>query len=510
MTGPLNHFMPVIAANRHRVITGDPYIDYVSFMTEFRGRPVGYTGPGLDNMNIPRDLANNTPLFIAGTPNRFPLENPAADTPVPAPMGISDFAAYRADLNGGFGSGITVMDTSHLQFGENDFEIRIRAASNQIRDQYLCGRWVSGGNCWAIQYYYAMKQLRFIFTTTGSTVEFNEYPIFRMGTTNDGLTQAEFFDGNFHDIVVTRSGTALSISVDGLPGYKMGNMTYTTLPSIYDGPGGGSTPPFCIGAIPATLNTIRVGNGNWRGLIKKCEIDVGGGPALNVNFDAFGDHEYWSMWWVGHYPQTKWPSALNLEGTNPHEFQTDQGLIKETNYIGNYWPYDDELNLLGEDFTLEVFNAKFTFIQNKIQTIIGMGWPGVKAWRFIVQNQGTTGTPGQLAFQYSLDSTTVVTIPLISDMVPNSTYNVSFSISRVGSDLRAYLNGLRVFQGTISGSLSDCAGSAVRMGFYADNNNSSTANSDMQVLGFRMTKGIGRYRSRSYRVPTLPLPKYSS
>jgi len=504
MTGPLLHVMPLMKP--HRPIVGDPYITYVSFMSEFNGRPPGYTGPATDLMNIPKDTANNAPLFISGSPHRYPLDT---DLWSPAPLGISDVACYEADLTPGYGSAIVVGDCSSIALGGSDFtiEMKVRATADQKDNAcYFAGRWKSGGGySWSIDYYYALRQMRFSISCNGTTTEFadNKQAKFRMSSTgtNDGVTVDDFFDDQWHTITVARSGRYISISIDGAVGYKMIDTSITASTAIYDPPG--DTSLLHIGSIPADLTGIRTSGLSFRGKIKYLHMDVGG-PALTVDFN-----EYWSYWVLGHYPQDKHVQQLPY---NALELQEEMGLRKLSGYVGPQWPYDAELDFVDHDFSIELFGAYLGHNDNYSQQVVGYGWPtaGSKTWRFLIHDDPAgDGHSGRLIFQYSLDGTNVQEMVLKTGLVSGVMQEYDLAITRLGGTLRAYIDGVRITTASISGSLNTSSG--LPLSFYANSlGNGDVCRNETRLKAIRLTDEHARYINRSYRVPSLPLPKTST
>ena len=503
MTGPLLHFMPVIAGARHRPIPGDPYFDFISLLTEFKGRPTGYSGPKIGDMDVPKDKSsNNLPLFISGFPGRFPL---GSDGLAPAEKGVSDSAAYVFDRTGGAGSAIVVGQNSANNFGENDFTVEMKVRSTNQAACDFAGRWkyagsAGGGYSWVLSWYSAMNRIRFEISTEGRTTEITEKAEFWLSDSiNDGLTKATFFDDQWHTIVVSRSGLSISISIDGMPGRGTIDMTRTTHPWIYD-----PLPQNAllnIGSIPADLNGIRTSTGRFKGMIDYFKITVGGATTLDVDFN-----DYWSMWWIGNYPQTKAPTN-NVTGYDGEPIE-EAGIKKSTTYIGAHWPYDVSLDLLDSDFTIEIFDLYMEFRQNSVQTVMGMGWGGpTRCWRLVLRNTGAPGTLGTLVFEYTSNGTTVTSVPIIESLAPGAVISGDLALSRFGAVLRAYWNGYRVRSHNMTGNIYGAAAASIRFGLFSNANNSDNAWETSRIKAIRYTKGKARYKNSAYRVPTLPLPK---
>lgn len=495
--GPLLHIMPIMKP--HRPLIGDPYWGSVSFLSEWRGRRSDDDGPATALMNIPRDIGpNNLPLSISGTPHRFPL---APDGVSAAPQGVSDNGVYEFDRNDLIGSSIVVTNCGPLALLNHDFSIYIRFRSTDDTGSNFASRWnVSGGLSWNLHHYVGLNHIRFRVSVDGSTTPI-DMCIFRLGNgvnpANDGVTAAELFDYNWHEIEVTRSGPIITMKVDGHAGYEGINMI-EDLSTEYIYEPGPENSLLHIGSIPADPTGIRTSTGNFEGQISNFEMIINGHEVLNLNFD-----KYWGMWWAGNYPQSLINTSNNLGSTL---FQDELGLVKHPTYAGNAWPYDVSLNLLNEDFTIEVFEARFKFINKKVQTIVGQGWPTQRIWRFVVQNSAGPDTPGSLVFQYTLDNATINTVTLLTDLADGEILTKTLTVSRYNGYLRFYVNGQLITTVVIGSSLYSAAGSSVRMGFFNNTSNGDAADSSYRVLAIRITKGVGRYRGPFYRIPPLPLP----
>jgi hypothetical protein len=496
--GPLLHIMPIMKS--HRPYPGDPYFDYVTFLTEFHGRPDDdTTSPATVDQNIPLDSStNNLPLFISGTPHRFPLDDDGVSS---APMGVSDIAAYEFDRQDLIGSAIVVGDCTPLALTDKDFEIHVRLRTTSTNAYSIAGRWKNlGGYSWVLDYYTGLNMMRFRVSIDGTHIDTTwGYCYFRLGSSDDGLTLAEFANNEWHDIIVSREGPLIMLTIDGHLASTNIDMLNLDSMVIYD-----PEPDkvlLNIGGIPATESGTLTASGNFDGQIKFFKMTIDGDVELDVNFN-----EYWSMWWVGHYPQSLITSSLNLNGET---FQNEKGLKhKPGGYIGNYWPYDETLDFGSGDFTIELFDVITKFDNNKIQTIVGMGWPAYKCWRLITKNTGAFGSPGHLVFQYTVDNTTEYTIELKAGLISGVLLEpMNISISRFDGEIRCYINGQKVAEAAAAGGIYSGADHDVRLGFFANMSNAHVASDSDQVLAIRLTKGIGRYRGPFYRMPTLPLPK---
>lgn len=494
--GPLLHIMPIMKP--HRPLIGDPYWNEVSFLSEWRGRAALDTSPATSLMNIPRDTGpHNIPLSIAGTPHRFPL---AEDGVSVAPKGVSSNGAYEFDRNDSVGSAIVATNCEHLALHNRDFQIRVRFRTTDLDGFNLAGRWnTSGGLSWSIYKYTGLRHLRFRISINGSTTE-SDMCKFRLGNSvnpsNDGVTEAQLSDGNWHEVIVTRTGGAITMTVDGYLGYE--NILMSSLSTDYIYEPGPTNSLLHIGSLAADPTGIRTSTGNFEGQISHFEMDIDNDPAIEVHFD-----EYWGMWWAGNYPQSLINTSNTLGSTL---FQDETGLVKHPTYAGNSWPYDVSLNLLNEDFTIEVFEAKFKFINKKIQTIVGQGWPSQRIWRFIVQNSAGPDTPGSLVFQYTLDNATINTVTLLTGLADGAILTKTLAVSRYNGYLRFYVDGQLVTTAAIASSLYSAATGSVRLGFFNNASNGDPADISYRVLAIRITKGVGRYRGPFYRIPPLPLP----
>lgn len=495
--GPLLHIMPIMKP--HRPLTSDPHWNQVSFLSEWRGRSYDDGGPATDLMNIPRDNGPyNLPLTISGTPRRFPL---ASDGVSAAPRGVSDNGVYEFDRNDMVGSSIVVTDCGPLALLNQDFHIYMRLRTTDDAGSNFAGRWnSSGGFSWMLHHYVGLNHIRFRVSVDGVTTSTNMC-VFRLGnnvnTDNDGISAAQFFDYNWHEIEVTRSGSLITMTVDGHPASESILMVeHFSNDFIYEP--GPENSLLHIGSIPADPTGTRTSTGNFEGQISNFEMFIDGDEVLNLNFD-----KYWGMWWAGTYPQTPINTTNNLGVTM---FQDEAGLIKHPTYAGNAWPYDVSLNLLNEDFTIEVFEARFMFINKKVQTIVGQGWPSQRIWRFVVQNSAGPDTPGSLVFQYTLDNSTIHTVTLLTGLSDGVILTKTLTVSRYDGQLRFYVDGRLITTVPISSSLYSAAIGNIRMGFFNNAMNGDPADSSYRVLAIRITKGVGRYRGPYYRIPPLPLP----
>lgn len=500
MTGPLNHFMPVIAANRHRQIPEglDPYFNYVSFLTEFHGRPDTNFSDIDPMLNIPRDSSESEiPLFISGNPIRFPHTGDGIEV---APRGVSETASYFAKYDDGVGAAIIVGENSAINLSNQDFEIRVKLRTTNTNAYNIAGRWRAGGGLsWAIGYYKAMKTLNFVMSWNGTNV-FSQNATFRLGTINDGMTVAEFANDQPHEIIVSRVGDIIKIYIDGMAGSEYIKMADVESKSIFD-----PAPHIAllnIGSVGADLTGYRTSTGNFRGYMDSFKMSVAGVEVLDVDFN-----EYWSYWWIGNYPQNKYPNSVSWGGSF---FQDQQGLKKHPTYIGTYWPYDEEIDFQTEDFTIEVFGVSISFLNQEVQHLIGMGWDSYKCWRFLTKNSAGNGSPGRFVFQFSEDNITVKEIIIYDGLPSGHIITGDFAAVRFGSTISIYHDGVRVAQGAITTGIYSGSFGQVPLSFYNAQQKGNTADDPTRILAVRLTKGIARYRNRGYRVPTLPLPKEST
>ena len=498
MTGPLTHFMPVLRPHRPQI--GDPYFNYVSFLSEWTGREDGTFDAATALMNIPRDKSvNNLPLSISGTPHRFPLVD--ADSITPAPLGVSNIASYQFDQNNSVGSAIVVHENDAIALADSPFNIYIKFRTQSTDAWSLCGRWIDGGYSWRIDYYKAMKRMRFSVSIDGDVISSTYgHCEFRMGDIDDGVTVAQMANNQWHEINVVRSGNLISLYMDGFLGDKQIDMMNLASTSIYDP--SGDEYLLNIGSIPGDVTGIDTSNGNFEGHIKQFTMTINGTVAVDIDFA-----EYFGMWWVGHYPQTLWPSSNNLVANT---FQNELGLKKHPSYTGNSFPYNQHFNLLGNDFTIELFGSRMTYVEDEIQVLASFGWPTYKSWRIVMKNTSGATPPGHLIFQYTLNNITVIELTFI-DSLSNGTNVISdLAVSRKGNKIRLYMDGQKVAEGTISGSLYTGATNSIPLRFFGNMENGDNAEDDAQILAVRITKGIGRYSGPFYRVPSLPLPKSST
>ena len=502
MTGPLEHFMPVIAANRHRQIndSGDPYFDDVTFLTQFRGRPddnLTMVNPELD---IPLDTGPyQIPLFIVGSPIRFPH---AGDGMSAAVDGVSNSASYYARTGIGYSSAVVVGANSYINLSNSDFEIKIRVRGTNTDACNFAGRWVGGGGkSWALSYYKAMKTINFSISRDGSLTH-SDPASFRLNPSlNDGLSVAEFFDGNWHEIIVSRSADIISISVDGHAGHEIIKMADIETRAIFDPPSDNAL--LQIGSVPADMTGFRTSLGNFRGWIDYFEMYVDGDPVLKVHFN-----EYWSYWWVGKYfHDTHMVNGVNWEGS---AFQNEEGFKKNPIYVGPSWPYHSTLDFESEDFTVEIFGLKCQHNNLDIQNILGMGWSFYKCWRFLLKPIGGNNSPGRLVFQWTTDNITVHEIIAIDNIPIGTQITGDLTAVRFGSTISVFLNGELLVREAISGSIYSGNFGQVPLTLYNTQSSGDLCDPVTKVLSIRVTKGVARYRGTHYRVPTLPLPKYTA
>jgi hypothetical protein len=495
MTGPLTHFMPVLKP--HRPFPGDPYFNYISFLSEWRGRVDDTFAEATVDMNIPRDKSpNHLPLSISGTPNRYPMVT--ANSLTPAPFGVSDIAAYQFDQNNNVGSAIVIHDGGALDLADNNFDIYVKFRTQSTEAWSICGRYMDGGYSWRIEYYKALKKMRFTVSVDGTTINASYgHCEFRMGTIDDGVTVAEMANNQWHEINVIRLDSVIILYFDGFPGNKPIIMEDLASMSIYDPPS--DTYLTHIGSITGHPSTIDTSNGNFEGQIKHFKMTIDGSVAVDVDFS-----EYWGMWWVGNYPQTLWPTSNNLI---QETFQDELGLKKHVTYVGNKFPYNQHLNLVDQDFTIELFDVKINYTEDEVQVVAGFGWPTYKSWRILTKNVTGASPPGHLVFQYSLNNIAVIELTFIEDLTSGTVIEANLTVCRKGNTIRLYMDGQMVASGSISGSLFNGSTNLIPLSFFGNMVNGDNAMDDARILAVRITKGIGRYSGPFYRVPTLPLPK---
>lgn len=495
MTGPLTHLMPVLRP--HRPTPGDPYFNYVSFLSEWTGREDGTFDAATALMNIPRDKSvNELPLSISGTPHRFPLVS--ADGIAPAPMGVSDIADYQFDQNNMVGSAIVIHDGGALNLGASNFNIYIKFRTQSTDAWSLCGRYMDGGYSWRIDYYKALKKMRFTVSVDGDIISSSYgHCEFRMGDIDDGVTIAELANNQWHEINVTRTGNLIFLNIDGFTGSKAIDMTNLPSTSIYDPPP--DTYLTHVGSVTGDVSSIDTSNGNFEGHIKQFTMTINGTVAVDIDFG-----EYFGMWWVGHYPQTLWPSSNNL---GPVTFQNELGLKKHSVYAGNSFPYNTHLNLQGGDFTIELFAARINYTEDDTQTLASFGWGTYKCWRILTKNESGAVPPGHLVFQYTTNNITVNEIVFQAGIASGTDIVSDLAVVRKGNTIRLYMNGQLVASAAISGNLFNGATNSIPLRFFGNMDGTDPAQEDANVLAIRITKGIGRYSGPFYRVPTLPLPK---
>lgn len=482
MTANLIQFMPVLAGSVQPIYV-DPYWDYVSFVTEY--------------MWTPRDISvNDSQLVPVGQPFRYPL---LVDEYTPPEDGVSDQACYRWASGSSSGSSICLEDCSHVKLDDHDFEIKLRVRSLDTMTSLhnLCGRWYSSGSgnrSWFLRYNGSSKKLEFYVSTTGST-DYTDHCTFRLGTTtNDGMDYTEFLDGMWHDIIVTRSGTIITLKIDGMTGFES---IVINSNSIYDPPD--DYLPLHIGAVSADPSSRRINSGCWRGYINRFEMTVGTTKQLDVTFNNI-----WSYWWAGKYPQDNVVSNLNWSSVQHFD---DDGLVHLPGYIGNYYPYDVGFNFLGQDFTIELFDLTFCQNDNDIQMLIGFGWPTTnKCWAlFCYDDPLGDGHTGTLVFKYTYDGGTEHVVTLMTGLINGELITKTFAASRVGSTLHLYLDGIEIATETLTDDLYDISPSG-KLSLYANASNGNAATDITRISAIRLTKGIGRYAGAKYRMPARPLP----
>ena len=350
------------------------------------------------------------------------------------------------------------------------------------------------------------KRMTGVVSTTGSA-DITAY--FRCGATNDGVSEATLFDGNWHFVSMTRSSNSLYIHVDGSVGNTVGIISGSlfsssayfvvgtvansatarrTISSVWEG---------LIDEVRITKNNARYGAGNYTIPIKRFPSNSSDPLWDDVVLLLHGDGAF-SIQWDGAYPQTKIPNGGNELDT---PFTDTSGLVKFSGQVGPYFPYDISINFQGSDFTFELFGLKFRTAGSGSAHIFGC-WNTSSGFCWRIAATTTT-----LAFQYSFDGTTVNSQTFITGLTSSTDYLTSrnLAVVRSGSNLYLYLDGTRVVSTTIGSNLFDISSLAVRLSYYANANNSETVATTTRVKAVRLTKQA-RFTGGSYVVPRLPLP----
>lgn len=405
-----------------------------------------------------------------------------------------------------------ISDPTISNLGNSDFTIECWIkASVEPNSGTLMGRWGTTGNrCWYISYDASGNRFRFIASLDGSasTVAINyDFDV-------ESINLATAFDGNPHHLAVSRSGGNIYIHFDGDLASGSASSYTINSNSIWTT----STFNFFVGAY--TVSSATPTNG-WQEFMDEVRITIGTArysqadftpPSTKFGRNSTDDPNFSNVKLLLGFDS---PSgfAIGGSGTNtPNLVANGQAYVGLTSLgfgrRGSVTPpyFSAESGYLFDsgDFTVEVFGANETtgWSSGQILGVRRSGSSGELSWAIVYTSTGT-----KFQFIYSIDGSSEVAVDF-TGIIPATNTSYDLAVSRKGSTLSLYVNGVRVNTHTI-GSNALYAATVTPLGVCCGMNSSisstSTMNTSFRLKAFRLTKGAYRYNLNSYSVPTLPL-----
>lgn len=479
--------------------TTDVSFANVNYMSDFSSRYTTDEGPN----NVQVEFAGvcyrrNSGVFGSGSAMQFSRDN---------------------------GSAAVVSNTTDILLSNSDFTIEtwFKADVAFTGTTYLMGRYfATSQRSWYMWYDFTNKRISFTYSTDGTTDAATAY--FRLGATNDGVTNATLFDNNWHLISVTRTSGTIVVHVDGKNGANTASISTT---AIFES---GLTVYTMIGSrnnAAATKVASNLGvsfTANCTALLDEVRFTVGSARYSNTTYTPAT-----AKWPRGGTNDASWSNvklllgfedgginrygadATNALGTSAGEWTESSssyqsltevvdadGFMKASGVVGLRMNYDANHEITGGSFTVELFKVKVTAQSFGSGHLFGV-WGTTKCWRFAYS--GTT-----IRFEYTTDGTTVQSLNFVTGLTAGTTYTMDLAVTWNGSSLIAYKDGVQTASATPGASIQNNTTAQNMLTWFSNANNGDGPVVSTRVKAARMTKAV-RYTGSSYAVPSLPLPK---
>ena len=351
-------------------------------------------------------------------------------------------------------------------------------------------------------------------SVTAGSVFFNHARSF--DASNDGITMAQAFDGEWHHIAVTRADTVITLFVDGVVGGATSNDNDTigTGVAIHFA----TNSDLRIGATQERTDTpqnvldcfiddvrITVGTARYTAAFTPTSgpWPTGAGDAHWSEVEVLLDFESR----FGLEGKGKLTEAFYIEPRSALPVITQKGWLGTPTLNGAAYyvakTNGEPWSPLGDDFTLEVFGVERRDATAAFRHIAGCYRADNGRRSFSIGI--VTGT--EWGMLYSVDGNAFTTVSTGRSLTQDVAYDLC--VERSGTDLRFYEDGVLVHTATISVTIFDSnvgnvmfsvgAASATWAGSHGNNFNGF-------IKAVRYTKGVARYEA-AYTVPTLPLPE---
>jgi len=424
---------------------------------------------------------------------------------------------------------ISSQENGALQFssspdlGNEDFTIEawFNSAEEPSAGGVIVAQWDNGSNSRKSHHLYwdgTNKRWIFEWSTDGSdtagSVSFSHDQSF--DTSNDGITMAQAFDGEWHHIAVTRADTVITLFVDGVVGGATlnDNDTIGTGVAIHFATNSDlrigarddrtSSPRFTYDSFIDDLR-ITVGTARYTAAFTPATgpWPTGAGDAHWSEVEVLLDFE--SRFGVEGKGKLTGPTYITPRNAEPiitaKGFQGvansngDSFYLAQTN--GETW------SPLGGDFTLEVFGVERRDATESFKHIAGCYRTDEGGRSFSIGIVDGT----EWGMLYSVDGNAFTRVGTGRSLTQDVAYDLC--VERSGTDLRFYEDGVLVHTATISVTIFDSNVGNVMLSVGAAANTWSGLhgnNFNGFIKAVRYTKGVARYEA-AYTVPTLPLPE---
>ena len=416
------------------------------------------------------------------------LEGMVWNDPSEKPSGFTGSSMYLGGTTKALAglAGISASDKG-LIFGAEDFTIEFWVKSDGIPatgDTTIMGNWYSSTiyRRWSVNFNSTTRLISFEFRTSASTTLTASFSVGANATVWNN-----FWTAGWHNIVVQRSGTALTIYVDGVAGNVVatipsgvGNNTNTTLGFLF-GAGAYSYNRIFTGWIDefrVTKNVVRYPTAPFGSstMLPRGDADPNWSDVTCLlGFDnTFGIN----LGGTSGYSKSDVVYSSKFESNNLVGLHFD-GLASR-NYQNWTIGTNSSMNLGSDDFTFEI---EFSKVMNATQPMMAPA-SGVMPFRISAVNNTTQSFKVCDASGADLFTHNLV-------FVIGNTYKVA--IVREGGAIRLYLDGVITASGSISGSVADF-GSDILI-------NAAISSDPHHVKGFRFTRGA-RYKGSTYTPPS--------
>jgi hypothetical protein len=398
---------------------------------------------------------------------------------------------------------------SNLDLGSGDFTIEtfIQEASEPASGGII-GRWGTSGNrCWKLEY--DATNNRFIGTVSvdGSASITAIYDF----DTDGAISVATFFNGTMRHVALVKNGTTMTLYVEGVAGASTG-----TVSSAIWNSGTNNT---YIGAISSTNANP---NSSIQAYLDEVRVTVGTArytsgftpPSSQFGRNLGADANWANVKLLVGFEQIfgavqsgSVTNAVASNGALGSAAFDSSGIMYSATQIPRV-AYDSHFDFGSGDFTVEIFGLRSSSAwsgEGDNSGILGC-WSstsGDLCWQIMI-----APTSKEFSFRWSTNGTSAAST-ISFGTVGSSATDYNLAVVRDGSNIYLYLNGTRVYSGSISGTLYSPGVASVPLGilggFTSAGSNSTPCSGNCRMKGLRITKGTARFKNSSYTVQTLPL-----